>query len=387
MMEVKMKKQIRFEHSVPRKVLGQRGFGLIEVMVAAAIISIIALGIATLIDDMLKMQKKTNTVGVIVRMKEQITAAVQNGESWALTAQDAAVATGNPNFDCLRNTGQCGDAETGPLNLKGAGGVPVYYATTAGHGFTLQGTLCATYPSTECPFRWDLTYELTCPPTIDPCDTPDVRVRGILQYTEATVSMPGGFNSALYEIDIRRGSEAIRNDGLTVSFIQAGAVGEGAGCEGGWVQRRLNTVTNDPANNVVNKAGAALTTANVIILRPGTYNCRVQSPAFKNGGNRLRLRSTAGNTVGPVVSSGTASRSGGSANLSLDTTFVLSVDTTIVVEQRCEVLPSSTGFWQGFPGAMPANYDTWSLGVPIPDPGGGYTGGTTYTSVSCARTS
>lgn len=391
MMEVKMKKQIRFESRIG--LANAKGFGLVEVMVAAAIISIIALGIATLIDDMMKMQKKTNTVSVITRMKDQITAAVQNGESWALTAQDANATTGNPDFDCLRNAGTCGSGENGPLNLKDLTGAALYYARTANHGFTLQGAPCTAYPSVACPFRWNLTYEMTCTGATDPCETPDVRVRGILQYTADTVTLPGGFNPALYEIDIRRGSEAIRNDGLTVSFIQTGTTGEGSGCEGGWVQRQLNTVTNDPGNNVVNKTGTAITgTANAIVLRPGTYNCRIQAPAFKNGGNRLQLRSTAGNTIGPVTSTaGVAAMTGGSASLSLETTLVLSVDTTLIVEQRCEFLPASTGFWAGTPTALPtpADYNNWSLGVPVHDAGapGSYTGGTTYTTVSCARTS
>lgn len=381
MMEVNMKNQ------------NERGFGLVEVMVAAAIISIIALGIATLIDDMLKMQQKSNTVGVINRLKEQIIGAVQNGQSWQLTAGDADTTTGNPDLDCLRNTGTCGSGETAALNLKDATGAALYYARAANHGFTLLGTYCTTYPSVQCPFRYNLTYELTCPGATDPCQTPDVRVRGILQYTADTVTLPGGFNPVLYEIDIRRGSEAIRNDGLSVSFVQAGVAGEGSGCQAAWVQRQLNTVLNDPAGNIVNKAGnAIIAPLNSLQLRPGTYNCRVQAPAFKSGGNRIQLRSTAGNAIGPITStSGVASMSGGSASLSLDSTIVLSVDTTLIVEQRCENLPNINGWWAGSPAAVPANYDTWQLGIPIPDPPpaapGTYTGGTTYTTVSCVRTS
>ncbi|CAN5586943.1 hypothetical protein BH10BDE1_BH10BDE1_32440 [soil metagenome] len=372
----------------------EHGFGLIEVVIAAAILSVVALGITTLVEDMLRVQRKSNAVGVINQMRTQMTAAIQNGRSWELTVADLDATTGNPDMACIKNaTATCANNVPLDLNLKNSDGNEIYYGRVAGKGFGYDGTLCTTYPSDACPFTWDLKWIPQCVGGADPCATPNVRVVGTLVYSPGSSGvLLGGFNPALYAIQIVRGAEAIRNDALSVSYVMTTAAGEGSGCEASWVTRKLNTVSADAGNNMINKTAVATPTTvaaglpNQIKLRAGTYNCRVQSPAFKNGGNRLRLRPLAGGTMFPVVTSSvaTASMTGGSANLLIETTLILNADTAFVVEQACERLPSQA------PAPYRSPYstalDTWSLGVPVPQSPGDYSS-TVYTTVSCARTS
>lgn len=371
----------------------EHGFGLIEAVIAAAILSIVALGITTLVEDMLRVQRKANAVGVINQMRSQITSAIQNGRSWELTAADLGATTGNPYMDCITNASvTCVDGTATSLNLKDADGNEVYYALVAGKGFNYDGTLCTTYPSDSCPFSWDLRWRAKCVGGVTPCATPNVTVTGTLLYTPGSGgTLPGGFNPALYAINVVRGAEAIRNDALNVSYVMTTNAGEGAGCDTAWVQRQLNTVTADAGNNMINKTAAttpttvAVGTPNQIVLRAGTYNCRVQAPAFKNGGNRLRITATGG-TMFPAVTSSvaTASMTGGSANLLIETTLILNADTSFIIEQKCESRPLAA------PAPYNAPYspaiDAWSLGVPVPVSPGNYSS-TVFTTVSCARTS
>lgn len=371
----------------------ERGFGLLEAIIAAAVLSIVALGITTLIEDMLRVQRKSNAVGVINQMRSQMTAAIQSGRSWELTVADLTTTTGNPYMDCIKNASlTCVDGTQTALNLKNADGTEVYYGAVAGKGFAFDGTLCTTYPSEACPFSWNLKWTAKCVGGVSPCATPNVTVTGLLQYAPAVGgNLPGGFNPVLYSINIVRGAEAIRNDALSVSYVMTTNAGEGAGCDTAWVQRQLNTVTTDAGNNMLNKTATTTPTTvsaaapNQIVLSAGTYNCRVQAPAFKNGGNRLRLRATSGTLFANVTSSvSTASMTGGSANLLIETTLILNADTAFVIEQKCESRPLAAPAAYNSPNSNAV--DAWSLGVPVPVAPGDYSS-TVFTTVNCARTS
>jgi prepilin-type N-terminal cleavage/methylation domain-containing protein len=116
----------------------QRGFGLVEVLIATFVLSILALGITTLVTDMLRMQKKTNATATINQMRSMIIAAVQNGEAWSRTAADADTATGNPEMTCMivGATEVC-RADQGPfgLNLKNPQGGAIFYGRSGTNGF------------------------------------------------------------------------------------------------------------------------------------------------------------------------------------------------------------------------------------------------------------
>lgn len=368
----------------------ERGFGLVEAMIAAVIISIIALGISTLVQDMLMVQKKSSVVGVIHTLRTKIISTVQNGESWQFNVNNLGTGT-NTEMACLRAGGpQCDRTSiVGDLNLveNDAALTPIYMGGVANHGFNLDGTFCTTYPSDACPFRYVLRWVPTCPggAAVTLCSNPNIQVTGVFEHTPGSFHLPGGFNPQLYAIDVRRGTDAIRNDAVTVSFVTSGTAGEGP-CHTGWVTRQLNTAVADVGENLQNKTGAApstLSTPNQIWLKAGTYNCRIQAPAFKSGGNRLRLVSIPINTI-PTVESSTVTASlsgGGSATLVIETTLILNSDARFEVQQTCTHSPVDP-LVVASPDPLQTN---WGLGVPLSsDPG--YTN-VTYTTVTCARTS
>lgn len=356
------------------KLNSQSGFGLIEVMIAVAVISIIALGIGTLVDDMMRAQRKTNVSAAMNSVRELLIASVQDGESWRATAADADVSTGNPDMTCMRppTGGVCTAGVDYPLNLKNVTGTEAFYSAVATRGVTYEGELCNTYPNGNCRFRWVLTWTATCP-SGSSCASPSVAVKGVLEHTPGPLVLPGGFNLKSYEFNIQRGTKAIRNDSLLVANVLTGTAGDLSGsCKSNWLRRQVNTIVKDSGSNVVGIGTDSIT------LRAGTYNCRVQAPSFRSGSNRLRLQTVTGTGISAQSSVAVASTSGGSANLIIDATLILDQETTFRVEQYCEHNISD------FPGSSAA--PAWQLGVPARDSSGAY-GAVTYTTVACARTS
>lgn len=365
------------------------GFGLIEVMIAAAIISIIALGIGTLVDDMMKAQRKTNVSAAIASVRTRIIANIQDGGSWSNTGLDATL---NPDLGCMRPLGgNCNVAAPFLINLKGAAAnEEVMYARTATKGFDYEGRICNTFPTAPCVFRYSLMYNGTCPGAAVACRAPAVRISADLEYVPGGLELPGGLNLAQFSINEIRGTAATRSDAVMVAFVMQNDTGEGA-CQPTWFNRQLNRAISDPGDNLRNgSTGSVLAPVNVVQLRPGTYNCRVVAPGFKHGSSRIRLLRTSDNAVLGESSAGNASLNGGSVSLVIESTLILDADTDLVVQQRCDSNPNGVGATLSADclagGTTCSNDPLWSLGVPTKD-GAGLYNDVTYTTVSCARTS
>ncbi|MBL7688330.1 MAG: type II secretion system protein [Bdellovibrionaceae bacterium] len=377
--------KLRFESSPGLR--SEAGFGLVEVMIVAAVISIIALGMSTLFTDMFSMQSKSNQQASYTNVRQRLMQIVQSSESWALTVAPAA---GNADMNCIRNNTPCTSILGGvnqwyPLTLVQADGSlngvvafsEQFVNGTDEHGFDNAGVLCTTFnagtPNGACALSYDLEWHPVCPGAATSCTVPAIQVRGIARFASPSIPV-GGMNVARYDFMVLRGSAAIRNDPVIVSFVKDETARAGEGnCKGAWRQRQLTSPPlSDPGNNVT-------VAANDMTFKAGTYNCRITAPSFKAGGVRIRLRDITGvvpTIVSPTV---TASMSGGSALAVIDTTFTLTADTTFKLEQYCESDPSDDS--DGW-GAVNPNY---SMGVPIPDDTG--YGAVTYSVVSCLRTS
>lgn len=357
----------------------ERGFGLIEVIIVAAIISIIALGIGTMISDMFAAQQKTSQVGNLNSIRSRLIETLNSPAHWTATMNHSS---NDASLGCLRvATANCATAFTSPFNVVETGGV-LYSSATATAGFRLDGTTCNTFstaaPDPTCPFRWNISWVATCTGAAN-CKTPDIQIIGQFQYAAgAKVNFGGGFNPATYSFDFRRGAQATRNETITVRHIRTGANAaatvEAGTCENTWVTRQLSSIT-DPA-----VVGATLdTAADTFTLPAGAYNCRVAAPGFKNGGNRIRLIDSGGGAIVNAESGvSLASVAGGGSVVSIvDTSFRVNAAVTLRVQHSCTSRPSSAGF-----GSV---NDDWMLGVPIPDGGGTYTN-VTFTRVICTRT-
>lgn len=358
---------------------GESGFGLVEVMIVAAVISIIALGMSTLFTDMFSMQSKSNQQSSYTNVRQRLLQTIQNTEAWARTTGDGAL---NPEMACIRGNTPCAvDVNGYPLTLIESDGTVAfsehYTDGNRRHGFNNSGALCLTFdataPNANCALSYDLRWYPICPGAALSCANPSIQVRGVALFASPNV-LPGGMNVARYDLNIIRGSAAIRNDPVIITYVKDETTPTGEGnCKGAWTQRQLTSPPlSDPGNNVT-------VAASDMTFKAGTYNCRITAPAFKAGGVRIRLRDLAA-VIQPIVSpTVTAAMSGGSALAVIDTTFTITIDTTFRLEQFCQASPADDS--DGW-GAVDANY---SMGVPIQDDGG--YGMVTYSVVSCLRTS
>lgn len=361
--------------------LNARGFSLMEIMVTVGILGVVAIGTSVLFSDMFAIQKRAAATPMIQAMRQEIIDAItKSNTSGAASAWTVMVgsAAQNPDLSCIRDNTLCTkyDSVAAPsaeyaMNVMRADGSEIFYSRTANRGFRLDGTLCSTFNAASgdplCPFRWDIRYRFHCVGTEKvSCENPTVQAIGTLLYSPGSNSpVNTGFNVQVYAFDVRRGDKPDLNNPFTISYVMNTNAGEGSGntCATTWHPRLLNTITGTPGI-------ATLVGTNRFSLPPGGYDCRIQAPAFKNGSNRIRLQRFSGavsntlQTSGPAV----ASLTGGSATVSLQTTFVLNVTTQFEVQHWCS-------------DANP----TYSLGVPAASDSG-YTG-TTFTIVACVKTS
>lgn len=360
----------------------QLGFGLVEVIIVAAIVSIIALGIGTMISDMFSAQQKASQVGNLNTLRARIIETLNSPSHWEATIADAS---NDASLGCLRDaTANCDTGFTSGFNVVQAGPVMLYPSATPTAGFRFDGTNCNTFstatPDPTCPFRWTITWEATCPGSAN-CKTPDINIVADFLYAAGPrVTFGGGFNPTTYSFRFRRGAQAVRNETIvirhTTSGADAAATQEAGACFDGtnpvWVTRQLSALTDSAA------IGATLdTAADTFTLPPGAYNCRAVVPGFKNGGNRIRI-CNAGCVINAQSGINLASVAGGTSVVNIvDVSFRTNTAVTLSVQHMCTARPS-----QGGGGSL---NDDWMLGVPVPDGSGSYSN-TTFTRVICTRT-
>jgi hypothetical protein len=366
-----------------------------EVVITTAIVSVLALGGSSLILDMFAAEKKSATLKMLAQLRvgliQAITTAtvdpVANPTAWDRTVADLTDPTGNPSMACLQNHTACTKDTPQALNLKYQDGTEAFYARIATRGFRWDGSICNTFslatPDSSCPFRYNLTWVARCvDKTVGSvktaCLNPMIEVNADLLFAPGASDPLNGqpINFKVYEIRARRGDGGQTNLPVIIANIvdeaTAGIVGEGrcdiGGVSGG-VARRFNTIVSDPGSNVSFPSATSFT------LKRGSYECRLQSPGFKNGGNKIRL---VGGSYDLSSSMATAALTGGAVNLTMQANLILSSDTTFQVIHSCTSHPQANTFG--------AQTDSWAMGVPVPAPGADYTA-VTYSTVTCVKTS
>lgn len=365
----------------------QRGVSLMELMATVAVLSIVALGSTFLFSDLAKVQKRSSVANSIATMRGQLIAAITQTQvdplavtAWNVSRDDNTAATGNPLMACLRNDTPCTKDVTHLLNLKNFDGTEAYYSRTLTRGFDLDGRLCNTFDDVNgnpaCPFRWVIVWIPRCVGADKTeCDNPTIEVNGTLRYAPGNNDILGGtpFNPNVYDFSVRRGEKRNLNEPVVISYVENDATGETGSCFGVWHPREINTVVRDPGNNVT------LVGTNRFSLRAGAYECRIQVPGFKNGGNQVRLVRFLGAFSAVQATSGTvtASMTGESATVMFPVTFSSLDAAQYRIEHLCSSqpdnqLPNPTG-------------NQFILGVPV-GVAGNYTG-MTYTTINCVKTS
>lgn len=360
----------------------RRGMGLVEIMITASIIAIVALGLATLFKDVFTVQSRSNLGATANQLKNLMEAAIKDGKAWGHTV------AANASLTCLDNTNatQCtsGAAITG-IDLKQSDSTTLLNNSAVANGFTTGGAACSSWSAAgnnACPFSYDITVRFTCMSGAT-CKNPNVRVEAVMKFSPLDQEMKSaiatgaiGSASGKYNVLVDRGAtNTRRNDPFLVRhrINPATSTSYGGACTvNAWNTRTLNEEVGDTANNVT-------VASNQFTLEAGTYECRATAPAFKAGVNKIRVRDS-GSTI--VQESGTviAPVSGGSSIAVVDVNISINAATTFVVEHFCSQAPSNDTDGFGL------TNNSAALGVPSAGAGGTYSE-VIYTVVSCVRTS
>lgn len=358
-----------------------RGMSLIEVMIVITIMSLIGLGTATLMKNMFSIQRRAGIKQVVGAYQQELESLLKNDQSWTFTVNDT---TNTSKLGCLRDSSATLCNSVAPPNwsatdfrVEDTSGALFFNGNSGTAGFDYDGNACNAFSVTSghatCAFRYQLRWRAECPPGVNPCRKPQVVIQGTLLYAPLDASaINNRVNTADYSFLIRRG-ERIRNEPFEIIFedLDGDANGGGACNPGGRRIRPLTRVTYDAGGNVSHTPNSPNFT-----LLPGTYSCKVIAQSFEaNLGFSILLEDVTNSRDYPAGSgysgTGTTSYAVGTVELSL------TGNTTFRLIHVCQA-------------SHPDNA-TWDMGIPVPTAAGTYSTtpgqGTTYTNISCVRTS
>jgi prepilin-type N-terminal cleavage/methylation domain-containing protein len=363
-----------------------RGFGLIEVMIAAALLLIISVGMTTLMTNMQKEQRRQNLLQVLVSNKNRFENAMKNDSSWSQTFSDA---TNNANMACLRNKVTCdGTHVSATTNMVDAtisdtfvnsagrdivvrdGGNPsnIFYdgrqsSNTA--GFTDTGAACTGFSynmatgNDSCPIGYIVNWRALSATT-----NPQIVVVAKLVYNPSATSPFKTFinadaSSALgkYDVNLLRTATATSKS-FSVNVVHTltgtgtcGGDGYGActsayGAYGGGDlvdATGVYTEASDQFDLVTIPAGVAYFTINKV----GSYKCTIRTYAFGVNGAEMQLINSTTNAVLAGPAQGFASLATSAySTLVLDSVIdITAINTNVTIVQKCQTPPPIGPTW------------------------------------------
>jgi type II secretory pathway pseudopilin PulG len=389
-------RDIAFFDFKPKFLRDSRGMSIAEVLVSLAMVGILAMALASLIQTMSKTQNQNNIVNTIESIRTSIQRSITDGVSWGNTVTNA----GNPALTCIRNATACNvttviasnatDAQilaaAGIINiplLQDGSDNTIVDNTAATQGFTSAGAPCNTWSAAgndACPIRFDIRAVLTCAPGLLTCRNPMVEVFGILRYSPLpTNPFRSIINNQRYRVRVARGSGAnFKSENLTV-VKQAAGGGVGGGICTVATPAVWTTVTfSNITINEVQPVAASLQNTNTEVRLPaGTYSCSGLVTCFSCGSLKGRIiqvggGAALGNSVAILVNYPFLGQA-----IIPTTTFTLAADSNIQLQQQCSASP---------PNVPDVNYPAtqltqYGMGMAMPD----YTN-TIFSSLNCVRT-
>lgn len=190
--------------------------GILQVMMAAAVIAIISAGMMMLADANRQTLKRETLKTNMQMLTESFQDRINDDRAWANTISDA---TNNPSMACILNGTDCSAFKNVytnfvPKNVDGSFLIPG--GTTASQGFSLNGVSCNTYstttPTDDCPFRYTFQWKPACPLAAVPCIKPNILINIVANHSPAkmlkintTVTPTLDGSKALYSPNFLRG--------------------------------------------------------------------------------------------------------------------------------------------------------------------------------------
>lgn len=368
---------------------------IIELMIALGIISVVSMGIASLIMNLYKSQNQANILQTLNTLKITFTNLISDGASWSNTVGSAA----NTNLACLSLTGTCTTFPTpftsptipDPANYPifteirdgSAAGGSIVYANANGtstNGFTADGRPCNTFDATNgndaCPIQYRFTVRYDCI-TASPCNQPMVTVFALLTYSPRPNNpMRSVINPNKYNVMVRRGTGIYtRNEVVYITQEEpAGSSAGGGNCGVGvWTNRTFNRSV-DPAKNLIPSPIVATSTPT---FSAGSYSCDAGAKGFSVKGFTIRI--LINGVVQPDLwRNAYTSQMPGSQAEAIISKFQItqSANFTIQLQQMCQAAPLTA-----FPYSESLGF---GLGMPVPV-GGSYSQPSVHAFISCVR--
>lgn len=270
---------------------------MVEIVVVLAILGFVGLGSTTMIRNMMSQQVRSNVKMDLHRLRDRFVAVLKNDQAWGNTIVNAANAG---KLNCIGNSNpinwctQGPQAGNGNFRIFDASGNPFFIADEATRGFTVNGENCNTFNAAgndACPFRYDIQWSASCPPTENQCPDPEVTITGTLQVAPTDKS------------DIRTRVTASDYNFVLTRRVQfrfevfeahwAHATSNGGACGGaGYRQLPFNREGHDPGNIARITIGS-----NIEFTDPngGLYLCKVSlRMSNMTGGAQVRVRQVGG---------------------------------------------------------------------------------------------
>ena len=194
----------------------QHGFSIIQVMIAAAILSMVALGATKLLKQMNKANLSSITISSVGRAQKDFIQAIEDDVAWQATVEAPENAAVLGCLIDLNDGDDCTDTTIGGGNFfrlltrKDADGVSkvIYDSVNPVQGLTVGGATCTEFDSVNgndrCPIRINLTVKLNCPPGGSPCKDPSVVISAQFIYKSKTIDQSIPFNESKHSFVFTR---------------------------------------------------------------------------------------------------------------------------------------------------------------------------------------
>ncbi len=354
--------------------LGQSGVGLLEVMIAAAIIGVLCLGMGSVAANMSRVQAQANLYGALNMISLNMQRNILDANAWRNTI---AATTDNPTLSCIYSNTACNKTSTYPQTagneinyayfngaahtgiLYDGNATPgVFYSDNGTNGFTYAGEPCTGFSTStgtdSCPISYRLRVALFCSDFSASCVQPSVLVYGILQYSPGNFGKSFPVNPSRYSVGVSRVSGAYnRNDSIRLEDQTASGANPPnttGNCPQAGTPRIIAPIL-DTAGNIVGVPAGGLVT-----LKAGGYVCNAIATGYGVDGFSISIRI---NSLGPPYFStspmafATATAPIGMQQARItDLTITQNSNFTIELIQNCQSTGGGTGFGIPLPAAL-----------------------------------